>query len=280
MENARALNLSGDQEADLCINTFGLSVTQPGHVYGPAVRSYHLIHFILAGQGTFRSEGRCYHLHAGQGFLIEPDDLTIYRSDMEHPWTYLWVGFGGRRAADVVTSLSLTADNPIFSCPAEAGQQLRGYVEEMLRHNGYAAADTYYRLSRLFSFLAVLAHLQREALPSADSSAYISHILSYICRHIEEPFTVQELAAYMNFNRSYLTTLFKKEMGVSLHAYIQSCRLTKAQHLLETTHLSVEAVSCSCGYASYDAFTRAFKRQFAISPRDYRRQKQDGASLA
>ena len=76
MEDMQSINVPPAEESNLFLTTFGHSVTGPGHRYGPAVRSYYLIHFILAGKGTFQANQHTYHLHAGQGFLIEPDYQT------------------------------------------------------------------------------------------------------------------------------------------------------------------------------------------------------------
>ena len=113
-----------------------------------------------------------------------------------------------------------------------------------------------------------------DLLPPADNNAYISHMTNFIRTHLEEPFTVQELADYMNLNRSYVTTLFKRYLHCSPHEYIQNCRLTKARHLLETTTFSVESIACSCGYAKSDSFQRAFLRKAGMTPTAYRRQQQ------
>lgn len=85
MEDMQSINVPPAGESDLFLTTFGHSVTGPGHRYGPAVRSYHLIHFILAGKGTFQANQHTYCLHAGQGFLIEPDYQTTYESDAKEP---------------------------------------------------------------------------------------------------------------------------------------------------------------------------------------------------
>ena len=45
MEDMQSINVPPAGESDLFLTTFGHSVTGPGHRYGPAVRSYHLIHF-------------------------------------------------------------------------------------------------------------------------------------------------------------------------------------------------------------------------------------------
>lgn len=274
MEDIQSVNVPSAEESELYLTTFGHSVTGPGHRYGPAVRSYYLIHFILAGKGTFQANQHTYHLHAGQGFLIEPDYQTTYQSDEADPWTYIWVACSGRRAPEIIASLGLSQEGPIYTCTKEQGARLTSYVEDMLAHNSFTLSGRYYRMGLLMQFLSVLAEAQRDLMPASDSNTYITHMTAFIRTHLEEPFTVQDLADYMNLNRSYVTTLFKKHLGISPHTYIENCRITKAQHLLETTTFSIESIACSCGYAKSDSFQRAFLRKVGMSPTTYRREQQ------
>ena len=191
MEDMQSINVPPAGESDLFLTTFGHSVTGPGHRYGPAVRSYHLIHFILAGKGTFQANQHTYCLHAGQGFLIEPDYQTTYESDAKEPWTYIWVAFNGSRAAEIIASLRLSQADPIYTCTKEQGAKLAAYVQDMLAHNSFTLSGRYYRLGLLMQFLSVLAEAQRDLLPPADNNAYISHMTNFIRTHLEEPFTVQ-----------------------------------------------------------------------------------------
>ena len=194
MEDMQSINVPPAGESALFLTTFGHSVTGPGHRYGPAGRSYHLIHFILAGKGTFQANQHTYCLHAGQGFLIEPDYQTTYESDAKEPWTYIWVAFNGSRAAEIIASLRLSQADPIYTCTKEQGAKLAAYVQDMLAHNSFTLSGRYYRLGLLMQFLSVLAEAQRDLLPPADNNAYISHMTNFIRTHLEEPFTVQELA--------------------------------------------------------------------------------------
>lgn len=149
MEDMQSINVPPAGESDLFLTTFGHSVTGPGHRYGPAVRSYHLIHFILAGKGTFQANQHTYHLRAGQGFLIEPDYQTTYESDADDPWTYIWVAFNGSRAPEIIASLRLSQAEPIYTCTKEQGAKLTAYVQDMLAHNSFTLPGRYYRLGLL-----------------------------------------------------------------------------------------------------------------------------------
>lgn len=259
-----------DMSLNLSLNSFGHSVTEPGHQYGPAVRSYYLIHYILEGEGDFHVHDVHYHLKKGQGFLIEPDYQTTYISDSKHPWAYIWIGFSGRIAGAIVDSLGLSQDNPIFTCGE--GEQLKKYVLEIIRHNHSTPSDTYRAMGMFFLFISTIACSQRDQLPSADGNTYVRHALSFIHRHISEPIRVEDIADYVGLNRSYMSTLFKTHTGMPPIQYIQNCRITKARHLLESSRLSVESIACSCGYQKAESLIKVFRRTYGCSPNAYRKQ--------
>ncbi|MGN0293028.1 MAG: helix-turn-helix domain-containing protein [Lachnospiraceae bacterium] len=259
-----------DMSMDLSLNSFGHSVTEPGHQYGPAVRSYYLIHYILDGEGEFQVNHIRYHLKKGQGFLIEPDYQTTYISDTDHPWTYIWIGFSGRTAGTIVNSLGLSQDNPIFTC--SEGEHLKKYVLEIMRHNHPNPSDSYRAMGMFFLFISTIAGAQKDQLPSSDGNTYVQHAISYIHRHISEPVLVEDIADYVGLNRSYLSTLFKTHTGMTPIRYIQNCRITKARHLLESSRLSVESIACSCGYQKAESLIKIFHQTYGCSPSTYRKQ--------
>ena len=277
MEDSITITLPPYEPQSLCLNTFGHSVTAPGHKYGPSVRSYYLIHFILEGKGTFCVNGNTYSLSKGQGFFIEPDYQTVYTADEQEPWVYIWVAFSGQHAKQLTNSIGLTQDTPIFF--STKGEMLKNYVMEMLEHNRSDPVDRYHNLGMLYLFLSTIADSQKQEanLPLTTANDHISHAISYIHGHINEPVTVEEIAGYVGLNRSYLSALFKKHTGLSPLQYIQTSRITKAEHMLQSSNLSIAAIANSCGYQNPESFMKIFKRSFGVSPSAYRKQFSENA---
>ncbi|MCI8294417.1 MAG: AraC family transcriptional regulator [Lachnospiraceae bacterium] len=269
MEDSLSFNILGNGQQQLCLNAFGHSVTMPFHKYGPAVRPYHLIHYILEGKGEFIVNETHYTLSAGKGFLIEPDHQTTYISDGEEPWTYIWVGFSGGDAKRIVSSLGLSQEQPIFRC--EKKEQLKTCVLGMIEHEHSNTEDTFYCLAMLYLFLSAVAGSDRGLSARQNSNLYVDQAIAYIRDHITEPLQADEVARYVGLNRSYLSTLFKQHTGLSPLRYIQQFRLTKAQHLLESTQLSVAAIAYSCGYQQPESLIKLFKQQYGVSPASYRK---------
>ena len=270
MEQSISIKIPIYEQQDLSVNSFGHSVTAPRHQYGPAVRPYYLIHFILKGKGVYHSNHSSYQLSEGQGFLIEPDSPVMYISDEKDPWTYIWVGFSGRFARTLLASLGLSQEQPIFRSTEK--DKLLEYVSNMIRHNHGSTEDTYYILGMLFLFLSTIAASNRDTLPPTDGNVYVNQAITFIQNHITESFQIDDIARYVGLNRTYLSTLFKAHIGLSPLKYIQAFRLTQARSLLESTSLSVASIACSCGYQSPEALIKLFKQRYQISPAAYRTQ--------
>ncbi len=149
MEDAQGIVLTA-HSAGLSITTFGKSHTYPGHYYGPAMRPYYLIHYILSGKGVFQSyhgDSRTYRLHQGQGFLIEPGFVNRYESDASEPWSYIWVAFSGSEARSIIETLGLSQEEPIFSCTPEQGRALEKCIDRMLEFQDVQLANSFRRMA-------------------------------------------------------------------------------------------------------------------------------------
>ena len=270
MENSIKFSMPIYDNQDLCVNSFGHSVTAPCHKCGPSVRSYYLIHYILDGKGEYTVGNTTYKLSAGQGFLIEPDCLTSYVSDAEQPWTYVWVGLSGKNAKELISSVGLSQEQPIFR--SLETEKIKKYVMNMIHHNHSSIEDTYYTNGMLYLILSTIAASNRDTLPAADGNQYVEQSISYIQNHITEPLKVDDIAKYVGLNRTYLSMIFKKHTGLSPLKYIQAFRLTKAKYMLESSTLPIYSIAYSCGYQTPEALNKIFRQQYNVSPAAYRAQ--------
>ena len=77
----------------LQLNHCGIQECAPGYSYHIDSRPYHLIHFILSGNGFFETGHKLFNPHAGQAFYIPAGVSAKYHASLTDPWTYGWVGF-------------------------------------------------------------------------------------------------------------------------------------------------------------------------------------------
>ncbi len=112
-----------------------------------------------------------------------------------------------------------------------------------------------------------------ELVRAADGTQYspvIRKVVDYISGAFNSDITLKDLAAQFGINPSYLSTLFKKELGKSFTEYLTQKRLTLAMELLTRTDLPVGTVAIECGIPDNNYFARIFKVQTGMSPLQYR----------
>lgn len=105
------------------------------------------------------------------------------------------------------------------------------------------------------------------------SDLQIYQALQYIHSSPETDWTLESLAYEVGLSRTLLATRFKEKVGMTPMRYITLWRMQKALDLLETTTLSTYDVAQRVGYHSEEALTRAFQRQFQMTPSKARRMK-------
>jgi len=113
--------------------------------------------------------------------------------------------------------------------------------------------------------------------PPADT--VVEHATELMTRQAEQPWTLQSLAHTVGISRSLLAARFRAVTGQSPMRHLASVRLTQAADYLTTSDLSIESIAARTGYSSNAALSKAFKREFGISPGTYRRLKGDADVL-
>jgi AraC-like DNA-binding protein len=103
-----------------------------------------------------------------------------------------------------------------------------------------------------------------------DHDEIFTKIKSYTDIHLSEDLSVETLCSQLFLSRNLLFKTVKKETGLTLGQYIQAKRLEQAQSLLKNNERSIAEIAELCGISDYNYFSRIFKKQFGITPRDYR----------
>lgn len=98
----------------------------------------------------------------------------------------------------------------------------------------------------------------------------IQKVLTYVDTNLCADLSLKAFSEYLSVNASYLSTLFKKEMGVSLTDYVNQKRILHAQRLLVSTDLPIKTVANQCGIPDVYYFSRIFKKISSITPKSFR----------
>ena len=255
---------------DLYLVSCGWEKCGATHSYGPAVRNYYMLHFILKGQGHYYLNNKHYKLNENQCFLTEPGTVTLYKAEPTNPWTYTWICFNGDYVPHLLKQSNLNTDNPIINL--SCNQTIYEIIKEMLSYHQLTPANECYLQSKLYLIFAKL----HEALQSVynkielNNSFYVTKAIEYIEKNTFTNLSVNDIARYLNISRSHLYALFKQELNTSPQQFLTNAKIANARELLRKTKIPIYSVALSCGYKNAFAFSRAFKQVTNISPREYR----------
>ncbi|MEG0564536.1 helix-turn-helix domain-containing protein, partial [Anaerorhabdus sp.] len=89
---------------------------------------------------------------------------------------------------------------------------------------------------------------------------------------------LDELAKISYINKYYLVHSFKKYAGMTPINYLNYKRLKEACMLLRTTNHSIAQIASIIGMSSQSYFCQSFKKQYQMSPNEYRKQSQSKES--
>ncbi|WNZ21631.1 helix-turn-helix transcriptional regulator [Leptolyngbya sp. NK1-12] len=98
----------------------------------------------------------------------------------------------------------------------------------------------------------------------------LHHAKEILLQNFDNPPSLLDLARQVGLNDYKLKQGFRQVFGTTVFGYLQMHRMKYAQQLLTQRELSVAGVAQLVGYASQSRFCDAFKRQFGVSPREYR----------
>lgn len=116
------------------------------------------------------------------------------------------------------------------------------------------------------------AQFVEQPLPVTPRDTRLAALLDWVRAHLDQPHSLDSLAARLATSRRSLSRHFRQLTGGSVGDWLLSERLAQAQHWLEDSALSVEQIAERCGFGSPASFRLHFSRRFGIAPSAWRAQ--------
>ncbi len=232
---------------------YGEEACCKSHSFGPYIRNYTIIHYVMQGCGVLYKNGNAYPVHQGEAFIILPGEITTYVADAEDPWYYRWIGFDGE-LSEKFAQMSSVISIPDGAFPnVVPTDENKGYLEYIL------AGQLFWLLSEL-------------SVGKKHRNHYVRQVENYIRSAYMEEISVEQIAEQLNLDRRYLSRLFKEKTGMTVQEYLISVRMEEAQRQLSEGR-SVSEAALYCGYPDACNFSKMFKRFCGVSPANWKKRK-------
>lgn len=146
-------------------------------------------------------------------------------------------------------------------------------VECEARNPGWDSA-TMGIVTLLLTLIVRISLITSESAVDEKKPELLEQILDYVENFMSEKITLEDVARRFWVSQSTVTHLFNNKMGVSFYKYVTKRRLVEAKNLIHE-NLPMEKIATKVGFTDYSAFYRAFKREFGISPQQFRKLSVD-----
>jgi AraC-like DNA-binding protein len=240
---------------------------------------FHKLVYIAGGSGIHVMNGVPYAIRPGIAFLLAPSDFHAWLPSREGCVLYN-ILFSPR-------ILSPYLDAALFDA-AGLGQgalvardmaPLETIMQAMVRES-----DQITRPDAQLSLSCLLQHVLVEFIRHADAAESLRSkavtglhegvrwALAYMEQHYRDPLTLKHVADEARLSPNYFSQLFHEFVGVTFQEHLQVLRARFAGSLLRATEMSVTDICHASGFRALSHFERAFKAQYGMSPRAWRRE--------
>lgn len=199
---------------------------------------------------SFRQIAKDYNADSAQPILAIYQDPRVSMSILRALW---------RKAAEE-GGLSVVTIDELTQFQAQQSMKA-GSIAEQLR-----------TMDRLLRDLCEAVRKTREE--TEGCSAETKAVLEYIYLHISDEIRMEDLTDMTGYSRSHISAAFKEDTGRTISSYIAQKRCEKAGELLSSTSLSVQDIALRVGYPDNNYFIKVFKKQFGMTPTDFRKKKE------
>ena len=138
------------------------------------------------------------------------------------------------------------------------------FMQEIERQNNISALTN---LSE--EILQTFLYRTRQAKKGQEYSAPIRKTMEYVQDHIREKIVLKDIASEVGYAEYYLSSKFKKEVGMSINSFITECKISEAQNMFDSGRFSVSDVSDRLGFSTASYFGAVFKQATGLTPSEY-----------
>lgn len=247
------------QFSDLFVTSLNPNI-QDGNRYTAA--HYNGLVITLSGSANFSLNGACYAINKGVVLHAGPRMEINIEVTSEEPWHYVVLHYE-------VIERTVPFKNAHFTIESGENHKIDYFVQQMIQTE--KIPGDLHKLKCKSIFLHIIEMLLICAKMKTTSNV-VDHAVSFMTENYAQPIAIAEIAAEVGCDRRRLAYYFDKEVGMSPIQFLTEIRLKHSKHILRTTAMPVKEIAELVGYQDSFYFCRVFKKQYQMTPTEYRKQ--------
>jgi AraC-like DNA-binding protein len=231
-----------------------------------------LFQYTLDGWGRFESPGVSRAMPANMMFAAVLPSAHRYFLPAESPsWSICWVIVHHPYLVDRIARRIATSGPTLSAPPNTPLAQL--LAEHINRASDGAFADVFAWEAHLFAFVMEWERAcERQARPLSELERLRSDVRDEVLRRMDQPVRIASLAGRYDMSRSAFAHHFKNTTGQSPAQFVTDLKLREVAQRLRESDEKLDRVARACGFADANHLCKVFKRHYATTPGQYRRQ--------
>ena len=233
---------------------------------------------VTSGKGTAYTDDKGVEISARDIHIAFPREKHKILTDSDEPLQFEFFAFMSKNEKYKADLYRIVRENPDAKDRIFHDDRVSALVRDAIREIESGSKYTENMMSAICESIIISVIRAFETRGGGERKIYTTdadHIcyqaMIYIDEHLFSIKSLTEVAEVMNYNYSYLSSLFKKNTGEGLMDYYRKRRLDAASRLLLEKGRNVTEIAEMLNYSSAYAFSRAFKAEYGVSPNQYKK---------
>lgn len=242
---------------------------------------FYEILYIKKGKFKFIVDEKRYDISPGDMIIISPSTLHVLEQMPSDYCERVVINVGENYIKKLSTEqtdlLNIfkkidESKNYRITFKNEVRKKLDNYLEILLSTQGSNeyGKDLLYKIK--FTQLLLLINTNHES--NEDNEIFYENIttsktIEFITKNLNKPLTIDDIANHLNLSPSTISHTFKEQTGMSIYKYITKKKMILAKKLIKENY-SFNEIYQLCGFNDYTSFFRCFKKEFNITPKDFK----------
>ena len=270
-------NITENLKSKRLADVFRLVSFCPFETYGPHKHVRIEINYVKKGNCILHLDDESVTFREGEIMIITSGSYHLFEAGTEGttlmqleflPEIFSHFHFKSEDGTVASTPVTLFSEENrvikivIYVCIMRVVQRIVNELEFKSRYYRYLVVMYYAEL-----LVLIYRYMDESYLPICTNDS-LKKAIAYIRLNYQSEITMQDVAEHAGISERYLRRLFSQYLNLSPLEYLNQMRINKAVELLRNTEMSVKEVCYLCGFQSPQYFSRIFKQQMGVSPRE------------